>query len=131
MIFIQPGKVLSDKEKLSGGNSDRNTAYLKHTNFHMYLFLWATENHILWVLIFLQMASFWKFSVYKFQPQRKKNKKKIVESRDIWLMFLSRSIERQAGHDNKMLLLIDSMIELLTLYDIITYILWKVDDNVF
>ena len=46
-------------------------------------------------------------------------------------MFLSRSIERQAGHDNKMLLLIDSVIELLTLYDIITYILWKVDDNVF
>ena len=46
-------------------------------------------------------------------------------------MLLSRSIERQAGHDKKMLLLIDSMIELLTLYDIITYILWKVDDNVF
>ena len=77
------------------------------------------------------MASFWKFSVYTFQPQRKKNKKKIVESRDIWLMFLWRSIERQAGHGNKMLLLIDSMIELLTLYDIITSILWKVDDNVF
>ena len=46
-------------------------------------------------------------------------------------MFLSRSIERQAGHDKKMLLLIDSMIELLKLYDIITYILWKMDDNVF
>ena len=46
-------------------------------------------------------------------------------------MFLSRSIERQAGHDKKMLLLIDSMIELLTLYDIITYILRKMHDNVF
>ena len=46
-------------------------------------------------------------------------------------MFLSRSIERQAGHDKKMLLLIDFMIELLTLFDIITYILWKVDDNLF
>ena len=47
------------------------------------------------------MASFWKFWVYKFQPQRKKNKKKTVESRDIWLIFLSRSTERQARHDGK------------------------------
>ena len=34
------------------------------------------------------------------QPQRKKNKTKI-QSRDFWLMFLSRSTERQAGHDGK------------------------------
>ena len=51
--------------------------------------------------LFLQMASFWKFRDYKFQPQRKKNKKKTVESTDVWRMFLSRSTERQAGHDGK------------------------------
>ena len=33
--------------------------------------------------------------------QRKKNKKKTVESRDISLMFVSRSTERQAGLDGK------------------------------
>ena len=27
--------------------------------------------------------------------------KKTVESRDIWLMFLSRSMERHAGHEKK------------------------------
>ena len=47
------------------------------------------------------MAKFWKFWVYKFQYQRNKNKKKIVESRGIELMFLSRSTERQAGHNGK------------------------------
>ena len=41
------------------------------------------------------------FKVYEFQPQRKKNKKKTVESREIRLMFLSRSTERQVGHDGK------------------------------
>ena len=30
--------------------------------------------------LFFRMGSFWKFRVYKFQPQRKKNKKKTVES---------------------------------------------------
>ena len=49
----------------------------------------------------LRMASFWKFWVYKSQPQGKKNKEKAVESRDIQLMFLSRSTERQVGHDGK------------------------------
>ena len=44
--------------------------------------------------LFSRMASFWKCQVYKFKPQRKKNKKNTVESRDIQLMFLSRSIER-------------------------------------
>ena len=34
------------------------------------------------------------------QPQRKKNKEKVVELRDIQL-FLSGSAERQAGHDGK------------------------------
>ena len=51
--------------------------------------------------LFSITASFWKFRVFKFQPQRKKNKKKTVESRDIRLMFLLRSTERQAGHDQK------------------------------
>ena len=37
-IFIQPSKVLSDKGKMSGDNSDR-IAYLKRTNFCMYLLL--------------------------------------------------------------------------------------------
>ena len=46
-IFIQPGKVLSDKGKLSGGNSDGNIAYLKNNNVHIYLFLQAKENRIL------------------------------------------------------------------------------------
>ena len=47
------------------------------------------------------MASFWKIRVYKFQPRRKKNKKKTVESRDIRLMFLSKPADRKAGHDGK------------------------------
>ena len=72
------------------------------------------KNRILWVLILengkslkfreylsLRMTSFWKFWVYKFQPQGKKNKEDTVESRDIRLMFLLRSTERQAGHDGK------------------------------
>ena len=45
--IIQPGKVLSDKGKLSGGNSDGNIAYLKNNNVHIYLFLQAKENRIL------------------------------------------------------------------------------------
>ena len=47
------------------------------------------------------IGNFGKFRVYKFQPQRKKNKKRTAESRDIWLMFLLKSTERQAGHDRK------------------------------
>ena len=35
------------------------------------------------------------------QPQRKKNKKKSVESRDIRSKFQSRATERQASHDGK------------------------------
>ena len=50
--------------------------------------------------VIFTMTSFWKFWVYTFQPQSK-NKKKTVDSGDIWLMFLSRSTERQAGHDEK------------------------------
>ena len=56
--------------------------------------------------LFLRMASFWKFRVYKFQRQRKKNKKRTVESRDIQLMFLSRSTERKAGHDGKTVVIV-------------------------
>ena len=51
--------------------------------------------------LFLQIASFWKFWAFKFHPQRKKNKKKIVKSRDIRQMFLSRSTERQTGQDGE------------------------------
>ena len=47
------------------------------------------------------IGNFGKFRVYKFQPQRKKNKKRTAESRDIWLMFLLKSTERQAGHNRK------------------------------
>ena len=50
---------------------------------------------------FFRMATFWKCQVYKFQPHRKQNKKKAVESRDMKLIFLPRSMERQAGHDGK------------------------------
>ena len=55
--------------------------------FCEYLFLWKTK--------------FWKFRVNNFQPKRKNNKKKTDESRDIWLIFLSRSTERQEGHNRK------------------------------
>ena len=47
------------------------------------------------------MASFWKCWVFKFQFQRKMNKEKRVESRDMWLTLLSRSMEIQVSHDRK------------------------------
>ena len=53
------------------------------------------------VLMFANSKFLKIFKVYEFQPQRKKNKKKTVESREIRLMFLSRSTERQVGHDGK------------------------------
>ena len=74
---------------LSGDKSDRNIAYLKHTNFRVYLFLRAKKNCISQVLIFSE----WQFRVYKFQPYTKKNKKKTVESRYMQLIFLLRSME--------------------------------------
>ena len=40
---MQPSKVLADKGKLSGDNSDRNIVYLKRTNFRVYLFLRAKK----------------------------------------------------------------------------------------
>ena len=46
-----------------------------------------------------------KFRVYKFQPQRKKNKKKTVKSSDTWLMFLSKSTEKQASHNGKIVVI--------------------------
>ena len=55
--------------------------------------------------LFLRIASFWKFREYLFQTQRKKNKKKKVELRDIRLMFLSRSTKRQAGHEWKVIVI--------------------------
>ena len=67
--------------------------------------------------LFLRLAvSFLKFRVYKFQPQRKKNK--TVESGDIWLMFLSRSTQqkdRQVTME-KLLLLILKKAELTKLF---------------
>ena len=35
----------------------------------------------------------------EISASRKKNKKKAVESRDMWLIFLPESTEIQAGHD--------------------------------
>ena len=96
-LFIQPSKLLSDKGKLSGDNWNRN-------NFRMYLFLRA-KKIVFCEYLFLRMASFWKFRVYKFHPQRKKNKKKTVESWDMRLMFLWRETEKQEGHDERLLLL--------------------------
>ena len=81
---------------------------IKKIVFREYLFSGMVRFLKFRLYLFLRMASFWKFGVYKFQPQRKKNKKKTVESRDIRLMFLSKSRERQAGHDGKFLLSIDS-----------------------
>ena len=104
-INIQPSQVLSDEGKLNGGNSGRNTAYLKLTHFYEYFC--ELKKLVFCEYLFLRMASFWKFWVYKFKPQSKKNKKETVESRDIRL-FLSKSTERQAGHDEKLLLLIGS-----------------------
>ena len=61
----------------------------------------------------MRMASFWKFRGYKFQSHEKKNKKKAVESRDMRLIFLSRSMDRQVTVE-KLFLLIDSKKAVLT-----------------
>ena len=50
---------------------------------------------------FCEWHVFENFEFINFSPPKKKNKKKTVESRDIRLMFLSKSTERQAGHDGK------------------------------
>ena len=71
----------------------------------MYLFC-ELKKIVFCKYLFLRMASFWKFRVYKFQCQRKKNKKKTIESRDIQLMFLSRTTERKAGHDGKTVVIV-------------------------
>ena len=44
---------------------------------------------------------FLKISILLISAQRKKNKKKTVESREIQIMILSRSTKRQAGHNEK------------------------------
>ena len=100
LIFTEPNKVLSDKGKQNGDSSDRNIAYFKRTIFHVDLFLRA-KKIVFPEYLFLQMARFWKFRAYKLQPQRKKNLKKLVESRTMQLIFLTRWMERQAGHDGK------------------------------
>ena len=56
----------------------------------------------------LRMASFWKFWLYKFQPQGKRNKKKTVESRDFRLMFCQDQRKDRQVTMEKLLLLIDS-----------------------
>ena len=96
--FIQPGKVLFDEGKLSGDNSDRNIAYLNVLFVEGINFCELKKSYFA-STYFWRMASFGKCRVYKFQPQRKRNKKKTVESRDVRLIFLSRSTEREAGHD--------------------------------
>ena len=77
----------------------------------------------------LQMTSFWKFRLCKFQPQREKNKKKTVESRDIWLMFLSRSPEMQAGHGWKkcywLILKKPELTNIFYAYFFCVFIFWK------
>ena len=66
----------------------------------IYLSKWQVFENLM-NTYFCEWLVFWKFQVYKFQPKRKKNKKKTVKLKDIQLMFLSRSVERQAGHDGK------------------------------
>ena len=86
-MFIMPSKVLYNEAKLSGDNADRNIAYLKRTNFCVYLFLWAKKT-VFCKYLFFAIGKFLKISsLYKFQPHRKKNKKKTVESRDMQLIF--------------------------------------------
>ena len=86
-----------------------------NTNFRLYLFLRVKKESYFasaylgeWQ-IFEKFAStylcewqvFENFEFINFSPKEKKNKKKIVESRDLRLMFLSGSTERQAGHNGK------------------------------
>ena len=59
------------------------------------------KNRISRVLIFCEWQVFENVKFVIFQYHRKQNKKKAVESRDTRLIFLSRSMERQAGHDGK------------------------------
>ena len=57
------------------------------------------ENFVITYLCEWQV--FENFEFISFSPKEKRITKKTVESRDIRLMFLSRSTERQAGHDGK------------------------------
>ena len=98
-IFIQSSKVLSHEGRLNGGNSDRNIAYLKHINFRVYLNLLA-KKILFREYLFLQMEIFENFKFINFSPKEKRIRKRL-ESRDIRLIFLSRSTERQAGHNGR------------------------------
>ena len=73
--------------KLSGGNSDRNIAYLQRIIFCVYLSYFAST-------YFCKRQVFQNFEFLNFSHY-----KKTVESRDIQLMFLSRFTKKQAGHD--------------------------------
>ena len=85
--------ILFVMRQLLGNVTSVKTAYLKHTNFHVYLFLRAEEMYFM-SIYFLRMPSFWKFQLYEFEPLRKKNKKKADDSRDMQLIFLPTSMER-------------------------------------
>ena len=54
-----------------------------------------------WVPVFANGKILKIMSLLISVPPKKKNKKKTVESSDIWLIFLSRSMEKQAGHYGK------------------------------
>ena len=86
--------ILFVMRQLLGNVTSVKTAYLKHTNFHVYLFLRAEEMYFMSIIYFLRMPSFWKFQLYEFEPLRKKNKKKADDSRDMQLIFLPTSMER-------------------------------------
>ena len=63
----------------------------------MLVFIFASTYFCEWQIF--ENFEFIHFSSNKLK--RKKNKKKTVEPSDIRLMFLSRSTERQVGHDGK------------------------------
>ena len=50
--------------------------------------------------LFLRMASFWKFAFINFNPKDKRLRKRQL-NQGMRLIFLSRSMEKQAGHNGK------------------------------
>ena len=104
--IMQHLQLLEKWEDHQGANSVKS--YLKRTYFWVYLFsrakkivlreylfsrmanLWKFREYLI-----LWMTRFWKFRIYKFQPQRKKNKKNTAESRDIWLFLSNQRKDRQ------------------------------------
>ena len=70
-IFIKPSKVLSKEGKLSGGNSGRRIAQVKHINCRAYLFCKLKRNRILQVLIFANGKFLKISSLYILAPKKK------------------------------------------------------------